>query len=82
MDSYEIRNMLIDLTLRAKSDHEDSRDWQVTDCAHSWPINRHVLNFNDITYFDRVSYKENFVDWILDLEDYFAYATIPKDFKV
>jgi hypothetical protein len=29
-----------------------------------------------------LSYKEDFIDWNLYFEDYFAYAKIPKDFKV
>ena len=45
-------------------------------------IKRHVLNFNDIPCFDSISYKEDFIDWILDFEDYFAYAMISEDFKV
>lgn len=31
---------------------------------------------------DRASYKEGFIYWILDLEDYFGYTKIPKYFKV
>ena len=40
------------------------------------------LYFNDIPCFDSISYKEDFIDWILDFEDYFAYAMISEDFKV
>jgi hypothetical protein len=28
-----------------------------------------------------MSYKEDFIDWILNFEDYFTYAKIPEDFK-
>ena len=40
------------------------------------------FNFNDIACFDGVSYKEDFINWILNFEDYFTYAKIPEDFKV
>jgi hypothetical protein len=40
------------------------------------------LNFNDIACFDGISYKEDFINWILNFEDYFTYAKIPEDFKV
>ena len=45
-------------------------------------MGRHVLNFSDIPCFDGISYKEDFIDWILNFEDYFTYAKIPEDFKV
>ena len=48
----------------------------------SWSINKNFHNFNDIQYFDDTSYKEDFIDWILDLKDYSAYAKISKYFKV
>lgn len=48
----------------------------------SWSINKNFHNFNDIQYFDDTSYKEDFIDWILDLKDYFAYAKISEYFKV
>ena len=44
-------------------------------------IRRCVPNFNDIPCFDGMSYKEDFIDWILNFEDYFTYAKIPEDFK-
>ena len=28
-----------------------------------------------------MSYKEDFIDWIWNFEDYFTYAKIPEDFK-
>ena len=45
-------------------------------------IGRHVLNFNDISCFDDISYKEDFIDWIFNFVDYFTYAKIREDFKV
>ena len=45
-------------------------------------MGRHVLNFSDIPCFDGISYKEDFIGWILNFEDYFTYAKIPEDFKV
>ena len=44
-------------------------------------IKRHVLNFNDIPCFDSISYKEDFIDWILKFEGCFTYAKISEDFK-
>ena len=41
-------------------------------------MNRHVLNFNNIPYFDGTSYKEDFIDLILNPGDYFAYTKIPE----
>ena len=45
-------------------------------------MGRHVLNFSDIPFFDGISYKEDFIGWILNFEDYFTYAKIPENFKV
>lgn len=42
----------------------------VRDCTHRQPVDQHVLNFNNISYFDSISYKEYFSNWILDLQDY------------
>lgn len=53
----------------------------VRDCTHRQPVDQHVLNFNNISYFDSISYKEYFSNWILDLQDY-NYVEILKDFKV
>lgn len=53
----------------------------VRDCTHRQPVDPHVLNFNNISYFDSISYKEYFSNWILDLQDY-NYVEILKDFKV
>jgi len=53
----------------------------VRDCTHRQPVDQHVLNFNNISYFDSISYKEYFSNWILDLQDYNC-VEILKDFKV
>lgn len=53
----------------------------VRDCTHRQPVDQHVLNFNNISYFDSMSYKEYFCYWILYLQDY-NYVEILKDFKV
>ena len=45
-------------------------------------MGRHVLNFSDIPFFDGISYKEDFIGWILNFEDYFTYAKILENFKV
>ena len=38
--------------------------------------------FNDFPFFDGISYKEDFIDWILDFEEYFDHEKIPEGFKV
>ena len=45
---YEIRDMLIDLGFKGKSDRDNGRVIHVKDCACSQSINRHICNFNDI----------------------------------
>ena len=40
-----------------------------------------ATSFKDIPCFDCISYKEDFIDWILKFEDCFTYAKIPEDFK-
>ena len=55
----------INFGLNAKQYREENGNNRVRDCAHSWTINQHVLNFNDIPYLNGVSHKENFIDMIL-----------------
>lgn len=78
----EILNMLIDIGFEGKRDHDGGRGIRIKDLAYNRSINRHVRNVNDVPYFDVVLYNEDFMDWILDLEDYFSYAKILEDFKV
>lgn len=70
--------MLVDEGLNAKLDHRDNGSNRVRNCSRDWPINWHVLNFNNIPYFDGISYKENFIDLILNPGNYFAYTKIPE----
>ena len=79
---YEICYMLIDLGLNAKQEYEDNGNNYVKQYSWGCPINQHVLNFNDSPCFDSISYQENFINWTLDLEHYFAYANIPEYFNV
>jgi hypothetical protein len=80
----EIRKLLVGLGLNAnrKQRVDKNRAGEVArEPFVNQLIRRHVLNFNDIPCFD-ISYKEDFIDWILNFEDYFTCAKIPKDFKV
>ena len=59
-------------------DHGDNGSNRVKNYSRDWPINRDVLNFNNIPYFDGTSYKEDFIDLILNPGDYFNYTKIPE----
>lgn len=52
--------ILIYLCLNGKKDHEDGRHTCTKDWAHNQLIYPHVLNFNDVPWFDGMSYKEDF----------------------
>jgi hypothetical protein len=83
----EIRELLVVVRLELNANKLQRVGKNRTrDIARGPLVNRlmgqHVLNFSDIPYFDGISYKEDFIDWILNFEDYFTYAKIPEDFKV
>ena len=80
----EIQDLLIGLGLNANKKQRINKN-RIGEVARgpfvNWLIRWLVLNFNDIPCFDGMSYKEDFIDWILNFEDYFTYAKIPEDFK-
>lgn len=70
------------MSLKTKQNHEDHGSNRVRDCSRGQSINKNVCNFNDIQYFDGESHKEEFIDCMLDLVDYFSYAKVFEHFKV
>jgi hypothetical protein len=83
----EIRELLVVVGLELNSNRLQRVGKNCTrDIARGPLVNRlmgrHVLNFSDIPFFDGISYREDFIGWILNFKDYFTYAKIPKNFKV
>lgn len=68
--TIKIHDINLGLNSKKKKYYDCNMEICVRDCTHRQPVDPHVLNFNNISYFDSISYKEYFSNWILDLQDY------------
>jgi len=59
-------------------EHENNKDKYCGDITHGQPISKQISYkpYRKIASFNGYFYKEDFLDWLLDLEDLFDYENI------